>query len=133
MLGFINSAIWVLTFAFVLSDINNIVNVIVYAVGFATGNVIGMMIENKLAIGFAEVLVISPSWGAAILDNLRENNYAVTEILGRGKDSTVSVLTSSIRRNQIHDFEKLVRAIDAYAFITTEDVVAVQRRFLRSK
>jgi len=133
MLGFINSAIWVLTFAFVLSDINNIVNVIVYAVGFATGNVIGMMIENKLAIGFAEVLVISPSWGAAILDNLRENNYAVTEILGRGKDSTVSVLTSSIRRNQIHDFEKLVRAIDAYAFITTEDVVAVQRRFLRAK
>jgi len=133
MLGFINSAIWVLTFAFVLSDINNIVNVIVYAVGFATGNVIGMMIENKLAIGFAEVLVISPSWGAAILDNLRENNYAVTEILGRGKDGTVSVLTSSIRRNQIHDFEKLVRAIDAYAFITTEDVVAVQRRFLRAK
>lgn len=133
MLGFINSAIWVLTFAFVLSDIDNIVNIIVYAAGFSTGNVIGMWIEDKLAIGFAEVRVISSNWGAAILDNLRENDYAVTEILARGKDGTVSVITSSIRRSQIHDFEKLVRAIDADAFITTEDVVAVQRGFLRAK
>ncbi len=133
MLGFINSAIWVLTFVFVLSDIDNIVNIIVYAAGFATGNVIGMWIEDKLAIGFAEVRVISSNWGAAILDNLRENDYAVTEILARGKDGTVSVITSSIRRSQIHDFEKLVRAIDADAFITTEDVIAVQRGFLRAK
>ncbi len=133
MLGFINSAIWVLTFAFVLSVIDNIVNIIVYAAGFATGNVIGMWIEDKLAIGFSEVRVISSNWGAAILDNLRENDYAVTEILARGKDGTVSVITSSIRRSQIQDFEKLVRAIDADAFITTEDVVAVQRGFLRAK
>lgn len=133
MLGFINSAIWVLTFAFILADIDNVVNILVYAAGFATGNVIGMWIEDKLAIGFAEVRVISPNWGAAILDNLRENNYAVTEILARGKDGTVSVITSSIRRSQIHEFEKLVRAIDSDAFITTEDVVAVQRGFLRAK
>ena len=133
MLGFINSAIWVLTFVFVLSDINNIVNVIVYAAGFATGNVIGMWIEDKLAIGFAEVRVISSKWGAAILENLRENDYAVTEILARGKDGTVSVITSSIRRSQIHDFEALVRTIDADAFITKEDVVAVQRGYLRPK
>ena len=133
MLGFINSVIWVLTFVFVLSDIDNIVNIIVYAAGFATGNVIGMWIEDKLAIGFAEVRVISSNWGAAILDSLRENDYAVTEILARGKDGTVSVITSSIRRSQIHDFEKLVRAIDADAFITTEDVIAVQRGFLRAK
>ena len=133
MLGFINSSIWVLTFVFVLSDIDNIVNIIVYAAGFATGNVIGMWIEDKLAIGFAEVRVISSNLGAAILDNLRENDYAVTEILARGKDGTVSVITSSIRRSQIYDFEEVVRAIDADAFITTEDVVAVQRGFLRAK
>jgi len=133
MLGFINSAIWVLTFAFVLADINNIVNVIVYAAGFATGNVVGMWIEDKLAIGFAEIRVISPKWGAAILEVLRENNYAVTEIPSRGKDGMVSVITSSVRRNQVHDFEKLVRDVDGGAFITKEDVVAVQRGFWRPK
>lgn len=133
VLGFINSAIWVLTFAFILADIDNIVNVIFYAAGFATGNVVGMWIEDKLAIGFAEIRVISPHLGAAILEVLRENNYAVTEIPARGKDGMVSVITSSIRRSQVFDFEKLVKEVDQDAFITTEDVVAVQRGFWRAR
>jgi uncharacterized protein YebE (UPF0316 family) len=133
MLGFLNSAIWVLTFAFVLADIDNIINIIFYAAGFATGNVVGMWLEDKLAIGFAEVRVISPKWGAAILEVLRENNYAVTEIPARGKDGMVSVITSSMRRGQVHEFEKIVREVDENAFITTEDVIAIQRGFWRPK
>lgn len=133
LLGFFNSMIWVITFAFVLADINNIVNVIFYAAGFATGNVMGMWIEDKLAVGFSEVRVISSKWGAAILDVLRENNFAVTEIPARGKDGMVSVITSSVRRSQIQDVEELVREIDEEAFITTEDVVAVRRGFWRAK
>jgi len=133
LLGFFNSMLWIVTFAFVLSDINNLVNVIFYAAGFATGNVMGMWIEDKLAVGFAEVRVISSKWGAAILDVLRENNYAVTEIPARGKDGMVSVITSSVRRSQVQDVEKLVRNIDEDAFITTEDVVAVRRGFWRAK
>lgn len=133
LLGFFNSMIWVLTFAFVLSDIDNFVNVIVYAAGFATGNVVGMWIEDKLAVGFTEVRVISSKWGAAILDVLRENNYAVTEIPARGKDGMVSVITSSVRRSQVHDLEKLIREIDEDAFVTTEDVVSVRRGFWRAK
>jgi uncharacterized protein YebE (UPF0316 family) len=133
ILGFFNSLIWVLTFAFVLSDIDNIVNVIVYAAGFATGNVMGMWIEDKLAFGFAELRVISSQWGAAIIDVLRENNYAVTEIPGRGKDGMVSVITASVRRGQIQDVEALVRNVDENAFITTEDVRAVRHGFWRAK
>ena len=133
ILGFFNSLIWVLTFAFVLSDIDNVVNVIVYAAGFATGNVMGMWIEDKLAFGFSEVRVISSQWGAAILDVMRENNYAVTEIPGRGKDGMVSVITASVRRGQIQDVESLVRKVDENAFITTEDVRAVRHGFWRAK
>ena len=133
ILGFFNSLIWVLTFAFVLSDINNILNVIVYAGGFATGNVVGMLIEEKLAIGFSEVRIISSQWGAAILDVLREHNYAVTEIPARGKDGMVSVITCSVRRGQIQAIEKLVREVDENAFITMEDVISVRRGFWRAK
>lgn len=133
LLGFFNSLIWVMTFAFVLSDIDNFVNVIVYAAGFATGNVMGMWIEDKLAFGFAEVRVISSQWGAAILDELRANNYAVTEIPGRGKDGMVSVITTSVRRGQILEVEELIRKVDENAFITTEDVRAVRHGFWRAK
>lgn len=133
VLGFLNSMIWVVTFAFVLSDIENIVNVIVYAAGFATGNVMGMWIEDKMAVGFAEVRVISSKWGAAILEVLRKNNFAVTEIPARGKDGMVSVITTSVRRSQVQNVEKLIREIDPDGFITTEDVVAVRSGFWRAK
>jgi len=133
MSGFFTSLIWVLTFAFVLADIDNAMNVFVYAAGFATGNVAGMLIEDKMAIGFAEVRVISSQWGAAILDLLRKHDYAVTEIPGRGKDGTVSVITATVRRNQVTRIEELVREIDENAFITTEDVVSVRRGFWRAK
>ena len=128
-----SNKIWVLTFAFVLADIDNILNVIVYAGGFATGNVVGMWIEEKLAVGFSEVRIISSQWGAAILDALREKKYAVTEIPARGKDGMVSVITSSVRRSQQKEIEKLVRDIDENAFITMEDVVSVRHGFWREK
>jgi uncharacterized protein YebE (UPF0316 family) len=131
--GFLTSLIWVLTFAFVLADIENMVNIFVYAAGFATGSVVGMMIEDRLAVGFAEVRVISSKWGAAILDVLRKNNYAVTEIPARGKDGMVSVITSSVLRSQVKEVESLVREVDENAFITTEDVVAVRSGFWRAK
>jgi len=129
LLGFTNSVIFILTIAFVLADTRNILNVVAYAGGFATGNVIGMLVEEKLALGFSEVRVISPQRGAAILEKLRQHNYAVTEIPARGKDGMVTVLTCSVLRREVREIERLVREADERAFITTENVVAVRRGF----
>ncbi len=129
LLGFTNSVIFILTIAFVLADTRNILNVIAYAGGFATGNVIGMLVEEKLALGFSEVRVISPQRGPAILEKLRQHNYAVTEIPARGKDGMVTVLTCSVLRREVREIERLVREADERAFITTENVVAVRRGF----
>lgn len=129
ILGFSTSLIFVLTIAFVLSDSGNVFNILAYAGGFATGNVVGMWIEERMAIGFSEVRVISPKWGPAILEKLREHNYAVTEIPGRGKDGMVTVMTCSIQRKEVKKIEELVREVDESAFITTEDVVTVRRGF----
>jgi uncharacterized protein YebE (UPF0316 family) len=44
-LGFEQSAIWVVAISSVLRHVDNVWNVVGYAGGFATGTVIGMMIE----------------------------------------------------------------------------------------
>ena len=43
ILGFFQSSIYVLAITTVLSQLNNPLNIIGYAAGFATGNVIGML------------------------------------------------------------------------------------------
>lgn len=132
LIGFTRSTIFVLVFASVLQNMNNVLNVAAYSGGFATGNVVGMWLEKRTAVGYAEVRVISSNLGSAIMEALRRNDFAVTEIPARGKDGTVTMLTCSVRRKDIPEVKELVRHIDEYAFITTEDIFSVRRGFWRA-
>jgi uncharacterized protein YebE (UPF0316 family) len=132
VLGFFQSAIFILAISSVLTHLDNPLNVIGYAAGFATGNVVGMWIEERLAIGHVSITIVSSRRGAAIADHLREKGFAVTEIPARGKDGMVSLLSCSVLRKSVDDMRKLVNEIDPEAFITAEDVRPVRRGFWRA-
>ncbi len=132
VLGFFQASIFVLAISSVLTNLDNPLNVIGYAGGFATGNVVGMLIEERLAIGHLHLTIVSSRLGSAITESLREQGYAVTEIPARGKDGMVSLLNVSVLRKNIDGVRKLVDQIDAEAFITAEDVRPVRRGFWRA-
>lgn len=132
VLGFCQSAIFVLAITSVLSNLDNPLNVVGYAAGFATGNVVGITIEERLAIGFIHLQVISPRFGTAIVEGLREAGFAVTEVPARGKDGMVTMLSCNVRRKQVTDAEKLIFEIDGEAFITAAEIRSVRRGFWRA-
>jgi len=132
VLGFFQSAIFVTAISTVLSNLDNPLNIIGYAAGFATGNVVGMTIEERLAIGHTSINIISSRLGSAITENLRKNGYAVTEIPARGKDGMVTMLNVLVLRKNVEKARKLVDEIDEDAFITIEDVRPVRRGFWRA-
>lgn len=128
-LGFAQSAIWVVAISSVLRHVDNLWNIVGYAGGFATGTVIGMLIEERLALGHGHVRVISPQRGAALAEAIRDAGYAVTELAGRGRDGTVAVLTCSVRRRDIARVTRQVHSLDPEAFVTVEDVRPLHRGF----
>lgn len=132
VLGFFQSVIFVLAIGRVLTQMNNPLNIIGYAAGFATGNVVGMIIEERIAIGHILVNIISPRRGSAIVTHLRQNGYAVTELSGRGKDGMVSMINCSVLRKQVDTVHTLVNEIDPEAFITAEDVRPIRHGFWRA-
>lgn len=132
ILGFFQSLIFVVAISSVLSELDNILNVIGYATGFATGNLVGMLIEQRLAIGHVLVNIISSNRGAFIAEKLRSGGYAVTEIAGRGKNGTVFELHASVLRKDVTHVETIVLEADPQAFVTAEDVRPVRRGFWRS-
>jgi uncharacterized protein YebE (UPF0316 family) len=132
LLGFFQSALWVVAITSVLSNLDNLWNVVGYASGFATGNVVGMTIEEYLAIGHGHMRIISSRRGSAIAEAIRRSGYAATEIAGRGKDGTVSVINCSVRRRDIRDLRKQVHAIDPEAFLTIEEIRPLHRGFWRA-
>lgn len=131
VVGFVVSLIYVLLLTSILSNLNNTLYIVAYAAGFATGGVVGMWIEERLAIGFTNIQIISPWRGVVMAQKLRESGFAVTEIPARGKDGMVSMLSMSVRRKEVSSVEKIIIDCDEAAFITTEDVHPVQRGFWR--
>ncbi|OGO67459.1 MAG: hypothetical protein A2Z37_02845 [Chloroflexi bacterium RBG_19FT_COMBO_62_14] len=132
MLGFFQSALWVVAITSVLSNLGNLWNLIGYAGGFATGNVVGMVIEEWLAVGHGHLRIISSRRGTAIAEAIRSAGYAATELSGRGKDGMVSVINCSVRRRDIDRVREQVKHIDPEAFLTVEEVRPLQRGFWRA-
>jgi uncharacterized protein YebE (UPF0316 family) len=130
--GFFQALIFVVAISSVLQNLNNPLNMIGYAAGFATGNVVGMMIEERMAIGHIHLRIVSSRLGSAIADKIRHEGYAITEISARGKDGMVSVLNCSVLRKNVSRIYKIVNEVDADAFITAEDVRPVRRGFWRA-
>lgn len=130
--GFLVSLIFVFLLTSILSNLNSILYILAYSAGFATGGVVGMWIEERLAIGFTHLQIISPRRGAVMAQKLREGGYAVTEIPARGKDGMVSMLSLSVRRKQVVDVEKIINECDEQAFVTSEDVHPMRRGFFRA-
>lgn len=122
ILGFIESVLFVVVIGSVLTNIGNPLNIIGYAAGFATGNVVGMAIEKQLAIGFTHFSIISRNHSTEIADLLRNEGYGVTEIPARGRESNFMLIDCHVRRKQADEVEALTLQVDPGAFITAEEV-----------
>jgi uncharacterized protein YebE (UPF0316 family) len=132
VLGFVQSVIFVIAITTVLQHLDNPLNVIGYAAGFATGNVVGMWIEERLAIGHIKISIVTQHLGAALSESLREAGFAVTEIPARGRDGMVSMLSVSVRRKEVSKVEAIVHENDAEAFVISENVFPLRRGFWRA-
>ncbi|MBI3243851.1 MAG: DUF2179 domain-containing protein [Chloroflexi bacterium] len=128
-IGFAQATIFVIAIGRVLSQLDNVWNIVGYSGGFAAGVIVGMMIEERMALGFGQMRIISSTKGQAIASALRSGGYAVTEMPGRGKDGVVNVLLITVRRKEVDQVQKLVLGADDSAFITVEEVRPLWRGF----
>jgi len=65
-IGFVESLIFILAISQVLQDVSNVWTVLGYCSGFAAGTWVGLVIEGKLALGYAIVRAISQDDGKDI-------------------------------------------------------------------
>lgn len=76
--------IYVIGLGLVLDNLNQIQNIIAYAVGYGIGVIVGMKIEEKLALGFITVNVITKEYDNDMPNLLREKGYGVTNWAANG-------------------------------------------------
>jgi uncharacterized protein YebE (UPF0316 family) len=120
-LGLIEVMIWISIVSTVVLRIKESpVLVLFYALGFATGNVVGILVEKKLAFGMMVLRIISADCGIQIAKRLRQVGQPVTIFRGEGMKSAIVELFVVCRRRDQKWILEMAQAEDPCAFYTSE-------------
>ncbi len=122
ILGFIESAIWIVAISQVIQDLNDPFLIFGYALGFAAGTIMGSYIENTIAIGDIVVRIFVPkdSDSEKVAKELRINGLGVTIINGEGMLGEVTIAWCVTPRKRLKEVMKIVSVITPDAYVTTE-------------
>ena len=122
LFGFFEILIWLLAISQIMRNLNNPIYYLAYAVGFATGNLVGIFAEERLAMGRVVLRIISKKDVSELVNHLRSCGYGVTTVDGEGAAGPVKLIFTIIDRNKI---KSVVQSIDSYnpkSFYSIEDV-----------
>ncbi len=122
LFGFFEVLIWIIVIGKVMQNLDNWVCYVAYAGGFATGNFVGICIEEKIAMGTFMIRVITQKDGAELIQSLNEAGYGATNTRAEGAEGPVSIIFSIINRSDLAKVIELIRQFNPNAFYAIEDV-----------
>ena len=122
ILGFFEVFIWIIAVGQIFQNLTNPLNYFAYAAGFATGNYVGMIVEEKLAMGLALIRIITQRDATNLINYLRAAGYGVTVLDAQGKQGPGKVIFSVVKRKNIKNVEDAIHEFNPKAFYSIEDV-----------
>src|SRR5690606_38967593 len=66
--GFFESLIWLFAISQIVMNLSNVMSYFAFAAGFATGNYVGIYLENKLSLGLLSVRVVTTEDGSDLIN-----------------------------------------------------------------
>lgn len=126
-IGFVEVLIWLVAITQIFKNLSNPVCYVAYAGGFAMGNLIGILIEEKMAIGTVVIRIITQKDAEALIDCLKESRYGVTHVDAQGAMGQVKIIFTIVKRKAINSVLEIVRGCNPLAFYTIEDVRSVRK------
>jgi len=128
-LGFFEVLIWLVAIGRIMQNLDNWICYIFYAAGFATGNYIGMLLEEKLAVGISQIQIFAGHHAGRIVQSLKDAGYGTTQhpAIGGATGKTISIIYSIVRRSELDKVVDIVKAHDPDAFYAFADVRFVSK------
>lgn len=130
-LGFFEVIIWLITVGQIMQHLDNVLCYIAYGGGFAAGNYIGMVIEEKLSIGNVIIRIIPRKDSQNLIAELRHNHYGVTSVEAEGSKGRVDIIFTIIKRKDADHVISIINDFDPNSFYTIEDVKAIKEGIFR--
>ncbi|QHS24180.1 DUF2179 domain-containing protein [Virgibacillus sp. MSP4-1] len=117
LVSMFETVVYIVGLGLVLDNLNEIQNVIAYALGFGIGVLIGTKIEEKLALGYITVNVISTNPDIEFTKKLRDKGYGVTSWHAHGMDGDRLAMQILTPRKYEVNLYQTIQEMDPKAFM----------------
>ena len=129
ILGFIEVLVWIIAMGKIMQNLDRWYYYLFYAAGFATGNFIGIILEEKIALGFVGVRIITKKPADQLIKKMKESGYGITIIPAEGATGLVHVLFTTVKRTKLKFLVEMIKEFNPYAFYTIEDIKKVSEGY----
>jgi uncharacterized protein YebE (UPF0316 family) len=133
ILGFFEVFIWIIVISELLGSANNIICYAAYAAGYATGNFVGMLVEERIAIGMVFLRVFAVKGGRELAENFRNSGFGVTLTHAEGSEGNVDILQIVAARKFGNEIQKILNDFNPDIFYVIEDVRNVRKGIFPKK
>lgn len=125
VLGFAETVIFLLAISQILANVANVANVIAYAAGYGLGNLAGIIVEEKLALGTVLVRLITRKDASELIRDMESRQFGVTSVGARGVSGKVRIVFTVVRRRDLKSLLRMIESFHPRAFVSIEDVRSV--------
>ncbi len=133
ILGFFEVLIWIVVASQVMKQANNFACYVAWAGGFATGNYVGLLIEERIALGLQIIRIITNKDCEDLIEQLGKADHGTTVVNGHGAKGPVKIILTVVKRKNIEPIIKLIQKFNPDAFYSIEDIRDVNRGVFTKK
>jgi uncharacterized protein YebE (UPF0316 family) len=133
-LGFFEIVIWLFAIGQIMQNLSDVSCYVAFAAGFTLGNFLGVLLENKLAIGNSIIHITTRKDPRPLVEDLKLEEYGVTVIDARGTTGPVQIVYTVVKRKELSKVVAIIKRFDAKAFYSVNDLQsAAEGVFPRSR
>ena len=133
ILGFFEVLIWIVVASQVMKQATNFACYVGWAAGFAAGNYIGLLIEERIALGMQIIRIISGDECNELILQLQNANHGTTVMEAQGAKGPVKIILTVVKRKNIEPIIQIIRQNNPDAFYSIEDIREVNRGVFTKK
>jgi len=122
LLGFFEVLIWLLAITQIMQHLTSPIHYLAYAAGFASGNYVGMLVEEKLSVGTSLIRIITRKDTKKLIHCLTTAGYRTTKHEAHGQHGPVNIIFTIVPRKESKKVLDTIKDCNPTSFYTIEDI-----------
>lgn len=131
LLGFFEVIIWLLAIGQIMQHLDNFLCYFAYGLGFATGNYLGIYLDEKMSLGTVLIRVVPKMDTTHLINHLREQSFGASLVDIEGMTGKLKMIFTIVKRKDLKEVLGIIQEHNPQSFVTIEDVKTANEGYFR--